>query len=339
MAAIDPNLVPSDMTVVKYVTPHCFVNQNGQVVFLRRFNGETKAVVLDDIFSAISQCFHILDKNIGEAVDFYRDNPTIFTRGEIGLARQLSADLQLAVTQIIAPNGLGEHSALEIQGQFARIIRDFKRARNQHRQSLAAHLKQIPGVRDQRGRNQPEAAVRAGEANLEALRRFQELDGIIKGVAVQIEKLMGLVAQSEERVRTVYDTLGRYEAKVSDVIWDFEREERIVGRALFDISYKYIDMLRAVAKDIAGKGGNKVVYALRGVVLVEPFKSRIESKDVKCLEKLDAYLDEWENGDTEALYTFYRAFGRARSRLKRLVREPKLESVRQTYEREYKARA
>lgn len=336
MPAIDPNLVPNNMVVVKNVTPHCFVNQHGQVVFLRRSNGQTKTVVLDDIFSAISQCFHILDRNMGEAVDFYRDNPTVFTRGEVDLVRGLSGDLQSAVAQIIAPDGLGEHSALEIQRRFAQIVRDLKRVRNQHKQMLAAHLKQIPGVKDQRGRGKPEAAVRAGAANLAALQRFQELDDIREGVAVQIEKLMGLVAQAEERIRTVYDILGRYEDKAAGIIDEVEKHEVLLGRTPID---EYSDQLRTIAREVAGEGSNKVVNALRGVVLVEPFKSRIESREVRCLEKLDSYLDEWEGGEPEALYTFHRAFGRARSKLKRLVREPKLESVKRTYEREYQARA
>ena len=335
-AVIDPVLVPSDMVVVKTVTPHCFINQSGQVVFLRRSNGQTKAVVLDDIFSAISQCFHILDRNIGEAVDFYHDNPTVFTRGEVNVVRELSGDLQSAVVQIIAPDGLGEHKAIEIQRRFAQIVRDLKRARNQHKQMLAAHLRQVPGIKDQRGRGQPEAAVRAGAANLAALQRFQELDDIIKGVTIQLEKLMGIVAQAEERVKRVYDASGRYEAKVAEIIERIEKDEVLLGRTPIDV---YSDELRAIAQEIAGEGGNMVVNALRGVVPVEPFKARLESRDVRCLEKLDSYLDEWESGKPEALYTFCRAFGRARSKLKRLVREPKLGSVRKTFTREYQARA
>ncbi len=335
MAEIDPVLVPNDMTVVKNITPHCFINQDGAVVFLRRSNGETRAVVLKDIFSAISQCFHILDRNVGEAVDFYRDNPTIFTRGEVSQMRELSGQLQLSVTQIIAPDGLGEHSAIEIQRRFAQIVRDLKRARNQHKQMLAAHLRQVAGVKDQRGRGQAEAAVRSGAANLAALQRFQELDDIVKGVAVQIEKLMGIVAQSEERIKKVYEALGGYESEVADIIKEIEKYELLLGRTLID---KYGGVLRTVAKEVAGEGGNMVVNALKGVVPVEPFKTRIESKDVKCLEKLDSYLDEWESGEPEALYTFHRAFGRARSKLKRLVREAKLEAVEKTFSREYQTR-
>ncbi|MEK7501167.1 MAG: hypothetical protein AAB642_03525 [Patescibacteria group bacterium] len=332
MPAIDSALVPSDMVVAKTVTPHCFINQHGQVVFLRRSNGQTKAVVLDDIFSAISQCFHILDRNIGEVVDFYHDNPTVFIRGEINLVRGLSADLQLAVTQIIAPDGLGEHKAIEIQRRFAQIGRDLKRARNQHKQVLAAHLKQVSGVKDQRGRGQPEAAVMAGAANLAALQRFCELDDIREGVTIQLEKLMGIVAQAEERVKRVYDALGRYEDKIAQIIGRIEKDEVLLGRTPIDV---YSDQLRGIAKEVAGEGGNMVVNALRGVVPVEPFKTRIESRDVKCLEKLDSYLDEWETGEPELLYTFYRAFGRARSKLKRLVREPRIESVEKNFSREY----
>jgi len=66
---------------------------------------------------------------------------------------------------------------------------------------------------------------------------------------------------------------------------------------------------------------NRAVNALKGIIPVEPFKSRVESVEVKRLARLDEYLDKWQEGKDSALYTFQKTFGAARGKLKRLVRE------------------
>ncbi len=329
---LNTELVPAGMTVVKEVTNHCFINSAGQVMFLRKVNGETTPMALKNIYDAISQCFHILDRTLGEMVDFYADQPAVYREGEIGVIRGIILNLHEAINLMTSSGAVASENALQVQRGFGQIVRRLGRVRNQHKKLLISHLQKVSQIRNAQGMRVIGAVLEPAQAHLAAVKRFDELDGIAQGVMVQAQRLIEIAAQAESRISSVYLTLSFYEQQVKDEMAQIEARERTDG---VQPIAEHITHLRAIAQDVCGEGSNKVVNALRGVVMVEPFKSRLESPDVRCLEKLDSYLDAWQNGQTESLHTFLRAFGRARTKLKRVVREQQSPSHQRALEREY----
>lgn len=329
---LNTELVPAGMTVVKEVTSHCFINNEGQVVFLRRMNGETTPMALQNIYDAISQCFHILDRTLGERVDFYADQPAVYREGEIGTIRGIILNLHEAINLMTASGAVAPENALQVQRGFGQIVRWLGQVHNQHKKLLIAHLQKVSQVRNAQSMRAVSEVLKPAQAHLEAVKRFDELDGIAQGVMVQAQRLIEMAAQAESRISGVYLTLSFYEQQIKDEMAQIEARERVDG---VQPIAEHLTRLRALAKDVCGEGANKVVNALKGVVMVEPFKSRLESPDVKCLEKLGSYLDAWQSGQPEALHTFFRAFGRARAKLKRVVREQLAPSRQQALEREF----
>ncbi|MDP3764747.1 MAG: hypothetical protein Q8Q95_03960 [bacterium] len=328
-------LVPIGMNVIKEVTSHCFINGNGQVVFLRKKNGETGVVVLNTIYDAISQCFHILDRTLGEVVDFYKRQPEVYGQGELADIREIMLELQHVLQLVTLPGVVPYEDTLVAQRRLNQIPRRLGQVRNRHKVLLVAHLNRISELRNGEGMRSVGAVLEPVQAHLAAVRRFDELDGIIQGVMIQARKLIEMTANAEDRIRSVYDNLGVYEHKALALAQQMEKREEAEG---VQPVAEYIEKFRTIANAVAGGKVNKVVYALRAIVLVEPFKSRLESPNVKCLEKLHSYLEDWEKGNIKALQTFLHAFGRARSKLKRVVRERKASAQERTLEREYVAR-
>lgn len=333
--AISPELVPPGMTVVKKITPHCFINSQGEVVFLRKIEGERTPVVFKNIYDAISQCFHILDNTLGEMMDFYRRQPEVYGPGEMDEMRRIAEELQAVISFVISSGSVSEEAAAGTKRTLEQIRRRLGAVRNVHKLMLVDHLQKVSAVRDGQGMRQVGVVLEPALAHLDSIRRFDELDNISRGVVAQADRLIDLAILAEWRIKNVYQTLCAYEAEVGMILDRVEYHERQSGHQPVS---EYSERLRAIARAVAGEKSNKVVNALRGMAVVEPFKSRLESAEVKCLEKLPHYLEIWESGKAEALRTFYRAFGRARGKLKRVVREQKSPAAQRILARQYKAR-
>ncbi len=316
--AINMELVPAGMNVVKEVTPHCFINGEGQVVFLRRMNGSTEPVILKTIYDAISQCCHILDGILGEVMDFYRRQPKVFGEGELGEIREVVLQLQSSVQMSISAGVVPKDDVVELQRAFQQVVRRLGRVRNKHKVLLAAYLGKTSALRDEKGMRHIGAVLEPVQAHLAAVKRFDELDGISQGVMVQAQRLMGIAINAEERIRRAYDNLSRYEEEAQKLVLEIDEHERTKG---VQPVLEYISRFRAIANHVAGLKVNKVLYALRAVVAVEPFRSRLGSREIERLASLHDYLDKWEKGKTGAVMTFVNALKGARSKLKRVARE------------------
>ncbi len=331
MSKIDLALVPVGMNIVHEVTPHCFVNEIGQIVFLRRQEGKHVPTVLQTMNDAISQCFHILDRTVGEVVDFYRRQPSIKTEGEIGEMRNVVLEIQSALANLISPEGVSERSAEEIQVVFGQIVRRLGQVRNAHKLAVVVNLNQSKSDRGNGPKHLGEILAPA-MAHLAALKRFDELLNITEGVAVQARYLIYIARQGEDRIKKVYKILGDYEARVGKIVCEIERIQREAG---IRCPPGQLALLRWIAHEVSHPGVNKVTNALNGIVRVEPFKSRVESAEIKRLARLHEYLDQWQEGKDQALYTFQKTFGVARAKLKRLVRERSAAREQRTLDRRY----
>ncbi len=331
MSKIDPRLVPAEMNVVHEVTSHCFVDGAGRVVFLRRQEGKYVPTVLQTVYDAISQCFHILDRDVGEVVDFYHREPTVYVEGEIGEIRKVVLDIQNILATLISPQGVSGRSAEQIKVAFDQIVRRLGNVRNAHKLAVVVNLNQSKPNKGNRFEHEGEILAPA-RAHSGAIKRFNELRNITAGVMVQAGQLIAIAKQGEDRIRTVYGLLGTYEAKVSQIVSEVEQIQREAG---VRCPPSQLDLLRQIACKVSSPGANQVANGLNGIVRVEPFKSRVESAEVKRLARLDEYLDQWQEGKDSALYAFQRTFGGARGKLKRLVRERSAAREQRTLDRRY----
>jgi len=141
------------------------------------------------------------------------------------------------------------------------------------------------------------------KAHLETIQRFNELDQIAHGVIAQARGLIDLVLESEKRLRRVYALVVMYEQKAHDLLAQIEKCQRETGARCLPV---HVRALRSIADDVAKPTSNKVMNAFNGVVLVEPYKSRIQSKEVQCLNHLMEYLEFWESGKQELPLRFLR---------------------------------
>lgn len=331
MAEVDLALIPEGMSVVHVVTPHCFVNGNGQVVFLRRQDGKYVPTVLQTVNDAISQCFHILDCSVGEVVDFYQRQPLIHAEGEMGQMRGVVLEIQRAIAALISPEGISERSAKEMAITFDQIVRRLGRVRNAYKLAVVVNLNQSKSDKGN-GFEHLGKILAPATAHLAALKRFDELLNIRAGVVTQARRLIAIAQQGEDRIKKVYELLGVYQAKVSQVVSEIERIQRETG---VRCPPGQLVLLRWITYEVSNPGANKVTNALNGIVRVEPFKSRVESVEIRRLTRLGEYLDKWQEGKDSALYTFQRTFGLARGKLKRLVRECSAAREQYTLERQY----
>lgn len=326
---------PASVVVVKEVTPHCVIDNQGQVVFLRRVNGEEKLVVCKTIYNAISQCFHILNRLLGEAIVFYRGQPTIFGQGEIGQLQEISRTLQEVISSITSCKIIPELEVFIAQRRFVQLVAQLGLVRNQHKVKLKGQLDHLPSITDKDGRRQAGTAVASSESLTIALQRFEEVDSIIRGTWIQAKKLIGLAVAAESRIEKVFGKLGNFQAQVDVIILEIEAAQRATGEA---IPADGLEKLGTIAKKVAGEGSNQIVNALKGIAPVEPYKSRLEHRDVVCLENLPKYLDKWVGGKVKKIYTFQRAFGRARSKLARLARTSEASADGQMLAKQYTTR-
>jgi len=233
------------------------------------------------------------------------------------MALEVYATLQSVIDRLIAPGFIGSQAALEIKRELDLIVFGLALVRNRHKKMLRARLQGISEIANEQGQGKPDVVVEIAKATADALKRLEEVGGVIYGTLVQAEQLIRIAEQAERRMTYVCYKLGEYQIQLKKIIKQIEQNQK---ECRGEIPFNKIMELRSIAKHVSGPGTNQIVNALNGIVMVEPFKSRLESADVVCLSRLDTYLGKWQSGDAKKLYTFQRAFKRARSQLKRVAR-------------------
>jgi hypothetical protein len=245
--------------------------------------------------------------------------------------RGIVLEIQKAIAALMAPEAVSKQTAAEIQVAFSQIVRRLGQVRNAHKLAVVMGLNQAQPDPRHRLKHLGDILAPAA-AHLAALKRFDELLNITEGVASQARCLISIARQGEDRFRRAYDTLGRYEARVGEILTEIERIQRAAG---IKCPPGQLGLLRRIAHETSHPSANKVTNALNGIVPVEPFKSRIESAEIKRLSRLDEYLDQWQAGKDSSLYTFQKTFGAARTKLKRLVRERSAGRDQRALEQQY----
>ncbi len=263
--------------IVKKITKNCFVNECGQVIFMREDNGKKKKVVLETIDDAISQNYHILDNLLVEIADIYGKSYVNF--GEMSEIREVLDVLQTELRRM--SYSLDSQSDFD----FSDIVERFIHSKNINKRKFALLLSGFTGK---------EMDI-LSEAHDSVIRRVGELQGIIKGTIYQIKKMLRIKRDAERKIIYAHDILLICENKLK--MTSFENRKRMIER---------------VVKEVAGEKANKVVYALKSVVPVNPYRDRVLSKDILKLEELS------EKDDYDRVVKLIRG---ARSKLKRVVRE------------------
>jgi len=328
--------IPEGMTEVKRVTEHCAIVDvktgkhvgKGRILFGRRHNNVLKYEVCPDIYAAIRQCFHILGRSLRKCSDFYRRNPEIYKAGEIAIMRDIALKLQDTIKLVSKPGIVPEEETIQAHRTLAQIARRIGKVRNRHKQMLVAYIEKIEALRDEKGMRTLGEILKPAMAHNEAIHRFNELDSIIEGLRNQAQSLIQIASEAEHRIKVGLVKLSELEAEADALVREIEKQEIVLGRQpveQFLPKLRHIVARLQISRTMSGK-------AFLGV---EPFASRANHADVKCVNKLGAYLDAWEAGDESALRTFQNAFRRAQEKLEVLARNPRSRADKRALEREY----
>ncbi len=265
---------------------NCFIDDEGRVVFIRENYGNKKRSVSEDINSALSQNQHILEGRFKEFITIYNDNWV--KKGEFYKTQKILEILQKQIKKM-------SQSLDPKEVDLSKLVEDLKNSRNKHKKNIFMLLNQGPkGMKS------------LSRAQMEAVYRINQLQGIIKGTSVQVKKLLKIKRKNEKMIIFAHDSLAKAEIDLRNTVNSsvFEKEKAI----------------RKVVRDINSRGANKVLIPLSLVVKVNPFKERVESKEIKKLEELDLFYEEWKRNN-DNFEKIIAVIAEARGKIKRIVRE------------------
>ncbi len=274
------------MKVIKRVTGNCIINSNGEVVFYRKNGDGKKQVVLETIEDALSQNFHILENLFIEIVKTY--DMTFVKSGEISEMRDILTIVEEKIGELA-------YSLNPDKVDLSYLLDEFKGSRNKHKKNIALILEQ----------NNLEMSDLA-DIHTSTVKRIEEIQGIISGTIEQTKKLAQIRSECIQRIIYAYNILTECESKLL--------KHKSASPELRS------KILRKTIREIAGEKANKVVFALNSVTKVNPYKERVESKEVKRLAGLSKEF-EYDYEKQEALTEIVEIISSARSKLKRVVRE------------------
>ncbi|MGM0438823.1 MAG: hypothetical protein ACQEP3_00085 [Patescibacteria group bacterium] len=268
------------------MTKNCWINGQGQVVFSRKSGESTKKVVLETIEDAISQNYHILDSLFIEFLENYEVTQVQF--GEISVMRDILDNIQENITEMAG--GIDPEKV-----NLSYLVKDLKNSRNRHKVRIYSLLEG-----DSQTMN--ELAI----AHKSVVKRIEQLQGIIKGTLIQTRNLLEIRDDCEEKITYAHYVLATYELNLRKAkTVSGSEKEKIISKAV---------------RDIAGKGANKVIFALDAATPVNPYKERIESREIKKLLELESYFEDWKRGEV-SFRDIIRLISHARGKLKRIVRK------------------
>lgn len=277
-----------ELKKIEKVTANCFIDKEGGVVFIRKENDKEKKVKLETIEAAISQNIHILENLFIEFVQTYDMNWA--KPGEFSEIRDVLQIIQEEIKRMAS--GISPESV-----DLSRLAERFKNSRNEHKKNIAALLL-----------DSPQTISELTKAHASAVKRIKELQGIIQGTIIQTKKLLKIRNETERKILYSYDVLTYWQVRLERLSnASKEKKEKELSQAI---------------SDIAGKKANKVIFTLKAATSVNPYKERIESKEIKNLSEIRNYFKEWKVG-SRSYNEIIQLISKARKKLKRIVRKKK----------------
>ena len=269
------------------ITKNLWIRKDGKVIFQRSGQRDKRTVVLETINDAISQNGHILDNLFVELVDCY--GQSFIKPGEISTMRDILETVQKNTK--MAASGLKEQT-FDMSG----FLDDLDGARNRHKKEIAKLIK-----------DKSLGSQEMTQIAVHTVRRIGELQSIIKGTLYQLNELMKIKRDADKKINYAYNQLVSAEFRITRASITPEKD----GRE---------KILKEAVRDISGKGANKVLFTLKAVTPVNPYKERIQSKEIKDLKKLNQLLSDWKRNEAD-FGDFIKITSKARSKLKRLILE------------------
>lgn len=274
------------MKKIEKVTANCFIDEKGRVIFVRRENDKEKKVKLETIEDAISQNLHILENLFVEFVETYDMNWA--KPGEFSEIRDVLQIIQEEIERMAS--GVNPKAV-----DLSHIAERFKNSRNKHKKNIAALL--LDG---------PQTMSELTKAHVSAVKRIKELQGIIQGTIIQTKKLLKIREDTERKILYSYRVLTDWQVKLERLSEaPRKRKEKTLYQA---------------ARDIAGPKANKVIFTLQAAIPVNPYKERIESREIKKLSEIEDYFKDWKVGSRN-YNEIIELISKARKKLKRIVRK------------------
>lgn len=248
------------MRIVKEITRHIRVDDQGSLhIFWEE--GE-KEQILPDLDTAIRQEEHVLENYLGLQVKI--NNEILRLPGETQKMRGISESLLEIIGQTIQPS-LTPQEQRKIDTQITAIIKEIGAVRNPFKQMASQRL------RDSSRITSLPQAIGVSEAQLDILRRLEDIAKKAKGVWQRRKILLAERRRVEQIIISLHRALGSFLLKRS-------REEITLN-----------DMEKFANRFSPYKPG---LWLGLGSIKVMPYLKRISSPQIQRLLRLRKYLEE-----------------------------------------------
>jgi len=255
-----------DFEIAQRISRKILVDTEGK---LRVFWGEEPNLienVLSSIDDAIRQGRHIIEGYQGLIVQIGKLK--LFLPGEVQELSKVIKILQKVIAKFLEPRELSRAEQNSIHSAFQKCQAEIGRVTNKFKSKAQTRLKQIPPLRNERGRKSGKVPIETSKATVDLFERLDEIEEIKWGVILRTRKLIEEKLRIEGVFVSVYRRLGKFLKELQEGV----KNER----------------LKQIVSEISG-GKNNLLTGLLSIKVM-PYLKRVRSREIQRLAKLPKYL-------------------------------------------------
>jgi len=271
----------SDVKKVKNITRNVWVDEQGYIHCIWHRSSKGGEIIeyeniFEDIDTAIRQHWHILWGYIG--IGIREGKKVLQLKGESQDIVKVVGKI-MEVSKVSLTRKLSQTDEERISVMLSQLLRKFERVRDEHKILSKKKLERIR--KNIKSREKEQIAIEAAEAANDALKRFQKIAEIVKGVRCRLKELIREKNYSEKVFVVTY---------------------RFLSRTLISWSEKEPaeKELRKFASELA-TSKNALLNGLRNVV-VQPYLQRKQKPQLQRLEKAADIVSEIVRGKKDLDY-------------------------------------
>jgi len=260
-----------DFEVAQKISRKMLVDPDGALHIFWGEGENRQENTLSDLNVAIRQGTHVIERYQG-LVEKIKDEELILP-GEARQMSQLVGELQRIISRFLETREISSVGAGEIRAEFERISKRIGQVSNEFKLRAKGRVVTMPSLIDEQGRKNTKVPVRAGEAALDLLRRFDEISEKTWGTILRTRRLVEEKMRIERIIVAVYNSLGRF-------LKNFENGQSPDQQTL-----------KRIASQMVGNSAN-LMSGLRTIKVQPYLRERIQSREIKRLGRLPAYVKQ-----------------------------------------------
>lgn len=290
-----------DFEVAQKISRKMLVDPDGMLHIFWGEGGKRDENILSDLNVAIRQGVHVIERYRG-LVEKIGGEELILT-GEAWQMSQLVGELQRIISRFLEPREISSIEAGEIRAEFERISKRIGQVSNEFKFRAKGRVITMPPFKDEQGIKNTKVPVRTGEAALDLLRRFDEINEKTWGTILRTRRLIEEKMRIERIIVTVYNSLGR-------LLKNFENGQVPDQQTL-----------ERIASQVVGNTANLMSGLI--TIKVQPYLGeRIQSREIRRLGRLPVYIEQGR------IDSFRRALEGAFLKLRPVVQEREARRIR-----------